>query len=92
MEKDVNPLLHFEPASMAVCALYDDKKIVAFRNHERPLYYSAENNAVIFASTADILKRAGLNFSVKTSMYEVFTVDNFNIMSYNIDVDVKDLQ
>jgi len=92
MEKDVNPLVHFEPASMAVCALYDDKKIVAFRNHERPLYYSAENNAVIFASTADILKRAGLNFSVKTSMYEVFTVDKFKVSSYTIKVDVKDLQ
>jgi glutamine phosphoribosylpyrophosphate amidotransferase len=92
MEENLNPLQHFDPASMAVCALYDDKRLVAYRNHERPLYYSYGTNGFVFASTADILKRAGFHFSVKTSMYEIFTIENFEISSYTIGTDYKDLQ
>ena len=92
MEEDLNPLQHFDPASMAVCALYDDKRLVAYRNHERPLYYSLSNNGIAFASTADILKRAGFHFSVKVNMYEINTIENFNFLSYTIDTDYEDLQ
>jgi glutamine phosphoribosylpyrophosphate amidotransferase len=92
MEEDLNPLQHFEPASMAVCALYDDKRLVAYRNHERPLYYTYGTNGFVFASTADILKRAGFHFSVKASMYEIFTIENFEVSSYTIDTDYEDLQ
>jgi hypothetical protein len=77
---------------MAVCALYDDKRLVAYRNNERPLYYSYDDNRFIFASTADILKRAGLTFSVKTSMNEIFTIENFKVSSYTIDTNHEDLQ
>jgi len=92
MEEDLNPLHHFDPASMAVCALYDDKRLVAYRNHERPLYYSLSNNGIAFASTADILKRAGFPFSVKVNMYEINTIENFEVSSYTIDTDYEDLQ
>jgi len=92
MEEELNPLQHFEPASMAVCALYDDKRLVAYRNHERPLYYSYGTNGFVFASTADILNRAGFHFSVKASMHEIFTIENFEVSSYTIATDYKDLQ
>jgi glutamine phosphoribosylpyrophosphate amidotransferase len=92
MEKEINPLEYFRPASMAVCAVRDNKQIVAFRNEERPLYYSHGENGFIFASTENILLRSGLQFSVKAPMYEVFTVDNFNISSYTISTNVEDLQ
>jgi len=92
MEKQKPVLTYFHPASMAVCAVRADKKLVAFRNEERPLYYNCSHNTIVFASTSDILKKSGLNNPVKTPMYEVFTVDNFNIFSYNVSVNVEDLQ
>jgi glutamine phosphoribosylpyrophosphate amidotransferase len=92
MEEELNPLQHFEPASMAVCALYNDKRIVAFRNHERPLYYKSNDSMHIFASTEDILKRSGLKKAKKVPMYEVITVANFEVSSYTIETNVEDLQ
>jgi len=92
MEEEINPLQHFHPASMAVCALYDDKRIVAFRNEERPLYCSFANNVTVFSSTEDILKRSGLKSSVKIPMYRILTVENFKLSGYTIKVDVEDLQ
>jgi len=91
MEEELNPLQHFEPASMAVCALYANKEIIAFRNHERPLYCHKKEDMVLFASTKDILRRCSL-LSEKLPMYEVFCVDKFKVSSYTIKVDVKDLQ
>jgi len=79
MEEDVNPLQHFEPASMAVCALYDDKRIVAFRNAERPLYYAYDMNHIIFTSTEDIAKRSNLTNIQKTSMLTMYTVEHFQM-------------
>jgi glutamine phosphoribosylpyrophosphate amidotransferase len=77
------PLHKFRPASMSVCTLDKDKVITAFRNEARPLYYSQTEKGIIFASTADILKRSGLQFAVKTPMYEHFIVENFRLISYN---------
>lgn len=37
-----------------------------FRNEQRPLYYSPNDNFTIVASTKDILKRAGFEHHVKT--------------------------
>ena len=91
MEEELNPLQHFEPASMAVCALYANKEIIAFRNQERPLYCHKKEGIVLFASTEDILRRCSL-VSEKLPMYEVFSVDKFKISSYTIKVDVEDLQ
>ena len=92
MEEELNPLQHFEPASMAVCALYDDKRIIAYRNGERPLYYFTDDNMHIFASTEDILNRSGLKKPKKVSMYEVITVANFKLSSYTMDTNYEDLQ
>jgi hypothetical protein len=77
---------------MAVCALFADKKITAFRNHERPLYFYAEPRMTIFASTADILNRSGIINSEKTEMYRIYTVENFTFFSIGIKTNVKDLQ
>lgn len=77
------PLHKFRPSSMSVCTLDKDKVITAFRNEARPLYYSQTTNGIIFASTADILKRSGLSFAIKTPMYEHFIVENFKLISYN---------
>lgn len=93
MEEELNPLQHFEPSSMAVCALYNDKRIVTFRNHERPLYFASYEGGVIFGSTSDILKRSGLDIVLKVPMYEIITLDDFEISSYNIShKHIKDLQ
>ena len=79
---------------MSVCTLDKNKVITAFRNEARPLYYSYGANGIIFASTGDILKRSGLSFAVKASMYENFVVDNFKVATYNkLEViDIEDLQ
>jgi glutamine phosphoribosylpyrophosphate amidotransferase len=92
MEKEQNPLTVFNTASMAVCALFADKKITAFRNHERPLYFHAEPRMTIFASTADILKRSGIIDSEKTEMYRIYTVEDFTFSSIGMKTNVKDLQ
>jgi glutamine phosphoribosylpyrophosphate amidotransferase len=91
MEEELNPMQHFEPASMAVCAVYANKQIIAFRNHERPLYLHKKENMVLFASTRDILRRCSL-ISKKLPMYEVFSVDNFKLSSYTVNSNVEDLQ
>lgn len=92
MEKEINPLEHFRPASMAVCAIFNDKRIVSFRNEERPLYCAFTDNVTVFASTADILKRSGISNITKVPMYRILTVDEFNVSGYNMKVDVEDLQ
>lgn len=92
MEKNQNPLGTFNPASMAVCAINADKKLTAFRNHERPLYYYSDDRATIFASTKDILKRSGVNNSVKTQMFRTYTVENFEMTHFDTNTNVKDLQ
>lgn len=94
LENGEVPLHKFHPASMSVCTLDKNKVITAFRNEARPLYYSYGANGIIFASTGDILKRSGLSFAVKASMYENFVVDNFKVATYNkLEViDIEDLQ
>ena len=95
MEEDLNPLQHFDPASMAVCSVYNDKRIVAFRNEARPLYYSYDNNYVIFTSTEDIAKRSHLTNTHKCSMLTLYNVEHMQ-MSANHSLlaasDIKDLQ
>ena len=83
LEKGELPLHKFHPASMSVCTLDKDKVITAFRNEARPLHYSYGANGIIFASTADILRRSGLDIQVAAPMYEHFIIDNFKVVSYN---------
>ena len=84
LENGEIPLHKFQPSSMSVCTLDKDKVLTAFRNEARPLYYTYGSNGIIFASTADILKRSGLETAVvQTPMYEHFIVDNFKVITYN---------
>lgn len=84
LEKGELPLHKFQPSSMSVCTLDKDKVLTAFRNEARPLYYAFASNGIIFASTADILKRSGLASTIiKAPMYEHFIIDNFKVISYN---------
>lgn len=61
------PLEKFD-GSMAVCTL-TPTLLTAFRNGERPLWYSQEDNGVVFASTKDILLRSGFKNLIKCDMF-----------------------
>jgi glutamine phosphoribosylpyrophosphate amidotransferase len=92
-----HPLNDFHPASMAVCTLSVDKELTGFRNEARPLYLTKVDKGVIFTSTKDIAKRAGIDGeSEKTSMYTIYRYKN-NILTVDdtyvgIYPDVEDLQ
>lgn len=55
------PLEYFRDSSMAVCELFYDKSVHAYRNHARPLAVDYTSNKIIFASTVDALQRSGIN-------------------------------
>jgi glutamine phosphoribosylpyrophosphate amidotransferase len=86
-----HPLEKFKHSSMAVCTIDKNKKLTAFRNEARPLYYYSDSRMTVFASTADILKRSGVDFE-KTEMYRIYTVEEFTLSSIGIPTNVKDLQ
>lgn len=93
LEDRGSPLEQFHPASMSVCTLYSKKLLTAFRNEARPLHYSYGGNGIVFASTADILKRSGLEVQVAAPMYEVFKVQDFKVTTHKFNVPgIKDLQ
>jgi len=93
IEDNKNPL-QYHNTSMAVCALFKDKRLLAFRNHERPLYYYQDTKTVIFASTKDILKRTGFKTATKTEMYKIYNVNNFELTITRSEpkVNIEDLQ
>lgn len=84
VERNENPLGVFHPASMAVCIIYADKRLTAFRNHERPLYYYNDERSTIFASTKDILIRSGIDEANKTRMFEIYNVNNFELSHFPV--------
>jgi len=87
-----HPLQYFD-GSMAVCTLAD-KKIVAFRNHERPLWFQQFANGIIFASTEDILFRSDCTTSQKCQMFVMYIYENDKLLTIPCPVPagVKDLQ
>ena len=95
IEAGDHPLEVYKDRSMSVVALEDDR-LHAFRNHERPLWMSKRENGYNFASTADIVNRAGASSDVsrcdpmihyKYDMYDGLTVD-----SKYYDESLEDLQ
>lgn len=84
MEKNENPLGVFHPASMAVCVIHSNKRLTAYRNHERPLYYYHDDRATIFASTKDIFTRTGIPRAEKTRMFEIYNVNNFKLSHFEV--------
>lgn len=83
LENNEIPLHKFAPSSMSVCTIDKNKIITAFRNEARPLHKHFSSKRKIFASTGDILKRSKLIEAGNAPMYEVFTVDNFEVTAYN---------
>jgi glutamine phosphoribosylpyrophosphate amidotransferase len=83
LENKEIPLHKFVPSSMSVCTIDKNKIITAFRNEARPLHRHFSSKKIIFASTGDILKRCKIQTFGITPMYEVFTVDIFNVTAYN---------
>jgi glutamine phosphoribosylpyrophosphate amidotransferase len=80
-----SPLEEFQDASMAVCELTDDKKLLVYRNGKRPLYLTSLTNGVIITSTADIPRRAGIKMpAVEVPMNTYITFDEH--MSMNVDL------
>lgn len=64
IEAGGTPLEVYKERSMATVTL-EDSLLTGFRNHERPLWYAEIGNGVIFASTKDILLRAGVTVEIK---------------------------
>ena len=92
MEKEEQPLTYFRPSSMAVCAIRNDKTIMAFRNEARPLYYHHEDRMTIFTSTKNIAERSGVNNSNKAEMYRTYIVKDFGLDYFDTATNAKDLQ
>jgi len=63
IEAGDHPLEVYKDRSMSVVSIEEDR-LHAFRNHERPLWRAERWNGCIFASTQDILARAGVAFGV----------------------------
>jgi len=80
-----SPLEEYPDASMAVCELTVDRKLLAYRNGKRPLYLTHLPNGVIITSTADIPKRAGIEMSAFAIMMNAYlTFDEH--MKLSVDV------
>ncbi len=71
---ECHPLVKFK-GSMAVCILTPEG-VLAFRNHERPLWFNQEENGVVFASTRDILFRSGFEHPQRCEMFCEYLVDD----------------
>lgn len=83
-ESSDDPLEIFQGSSMAVCNIRaEDKMLIGFRNHSRPLYYYSDNRKVIFCSTYDIAKRSGIIAS-KCAMNVRYQVRNFKLYTYGV--------
>jgi glutamine phosphoribosylpyrophosphate amidotransferase len=86
-----DPLVKFE-GSMAVCIL-TDKNLVAFRNAERPLWYSELDNGIVFASTNNILERSHFENNSKCEMFTKYEYsDKLTRTKVPIPIGVVDLQ
>ena len=89
---ECHPLVKFK-GSMAVCVLTPEG-VFAFRNHERPLWFSHEENGVVFASTKDILYRSGFKDPQRCEMFTEYYVSKGDIVRkpYPIPEGTVDLQ
>ena len=88
-----HPLNKFPLSSMSVCTIDKNKKLTAFRNEARPLYYHNNHRMTIFTSTEDIAKRSNLTNVKKCAMFNVYNVSNFRLTIDNVSYsNVEDLQ
>lgn len=89
-----SPLEEFPDASMAVCELTPDRKLLAYRNGKRPLYLTSIENGCIITSTADVIKRANVSGTpVDIPMNTYITFDERLAMTLEkVSTTNKDLQ
>jgi len=86
-------LREFPNMSMAVCELYNDKRLRFYRNGKRPIYFTTLEEGYIITSTADIAIRAGLENPVEVPMNTYMTIhDDLAIMIEHVKLDNVDLQ
>lgn len=72
-----SPLKRWKDASLAVCELSAEKKLRVYRNGKRPMYLTVLDEGCIITSTADVAKRANLNYTtVPLSMNIYHTIDS----------------
>lgn len=93
IEAGENPLEYYKERSMAVVTLHHDG-IMAFRNHERPLWYAKRDNGIIFASTRDILDRSGITSGLHKCepMVKYSYIDELKEDRSLFDPELEDLQ
>lgn len=60
LEQKDNPLEVFPDASIAAVILHQDGRIECMRNSRRPLWMGKIGHGIVYASTFDILNRAGV--------------------------------
>ena len=78
-EQQKHPLRFYADRSMAVIRITHNA-LVGFRNHERPLWYSEVDNGVVFASTQNILSRAGLDNTMKCEPFVEYVHAGFQMV------------
>jgi len=88
-----HPLRYYANRSMAVTEIYHTGQIQGYRNHERPLWYAERDNGIFFASTEDILDRAGIRGAVKCKPFVQYIYDGQLLeIEHELDRDYEDLQ
>jgi glutamine phosphoribosylpyrophosphate amidotransferase len=80
-----SPLEEFPDASMAVCELTVEKKLLTYRNGKRPLYLNMLTNGCIITSTENIATRAGIAVpSAEVPMNTYITFDENMAMHMSV--------
>ena len=68
----VHPVHRFSTSSIAVCELYANKTLIAYRNHARPLAMYNDGRVTVFASTEEALKESGYDDEYNWGMVESY--------------------
>jgi glutamine phosphoribosylpyrophosphate amidotransferase len=95
IEAGDTPLEVYKNRSMAVVVI-DGEELCAFRNHERPLWMAKRKHGVIFASTRDIMRRAGIRDNITRCepmvKYSYSKNFGFHVDRTYFDPELEDLQ
>ena len=91
LENKLNPLEFYANRSMAVTQITHQGVVMGYRNHERPLWYARRDNGIFFASTRDILDRAGIQDAVKCEPFVRYSYDG-NLVTGHYEQEYEDLQ
>ena len=89
--KGLHPL-ELDGSIASIILSLNDKSLNFFRNEQRPLYYTQNDEFIIIASTKDILKRSGFKDFNKTDSCINYKVINNKIIKQKIRESNEDLQ